>query len=209
MLGNHDQPRIATRVGARQARVAAMLLLTLPGTLTLYYGEELGMTNVPIPPEQVQDPAEKNEPGLGQGRDPERTPMLWDASRSAGFTTGSPWLPLGDDHAASTSKNSSTTRPRSSSLSPVDRLRRTHPALVSGKLQAASQLTNTCSAFSEKEKTNVSWCCSISATTLSRFQSRTPAVVISTYLDRDSQSVNGSLDIRPAEGIVLRLYDSL
>ena len=63
MLGNHDNARIATRVGVQQAPVAAMLLLTLPGTLTIYYGEEIGMTNVPIPPEEVQDPAEKNQPG--------------------------------------------------------------------------------------------------------------------------------------------------
>ena len=57
VLGNHDQPRVASRIGAHQARVAAMLLLTLPGTLTMYYGEEIGMTDVPIAPEDVQDPA--------------------------------------------------------------------------------------------------------------------------------------------------------
>src|SRR5690606_16686417 len=75
VLGNHDQPRIATRVGPAQARVAAMMLLTLRGTPTLYYGDEIGMRNVPIPPDMVQDPYEKNNPGLGLGRDPERTPM--------------------------------------------------------------------------------------------------------------------------------------
>ena len=57
VLGNHDQPRIASRVGAAQARVAAMLLLTLRGTPTLYYGDELGMADVPIPPEQRAGPA--------------------------------------------------------------------------------------------------------------------------------------------------------
>jgi alpha-glucosidase len=97
VLGNHDQPRIATRVGRAQARVAAMLLLTLRGTPTLYYGDELGMANVPIPPERERDPFGKNMPGTGQGRDPERTPMRWDTSPNAGFTTGEPWLPLGDD----------------------------------------------------------------------------------------------------------------
>lgn len=99
VLGNHDQQRIASRVGKQQARVAAMLLFTLPGTLTMYYGEEIGMTDVQIAPDQVQDPAEKNEPGIGQGRDPERTPMCWDQSPLAGFTTGMPWLPLGKDHS--------------------------------------------------------------------------------------------------------------
>ena len=49
VLGNHDQPRIAHRVGVRQARVAAMLLLTLRGTPTMYYGDEIGMTNVADP----------------------------------------------------------------------------------------------------------------------------------------------------------------
>ena len=82
VLGNHDRPRIASRVGAAQARVAAMLLLTLRGTPTLYYGDELGMADVDV---QRFDPA---------GRDPERTPMQWDDG--GGFTSGEPWLPYGD-----------------------------------------------------------------------------------------------------------------
>jgi alpha-glucosidase len=98
VLGNHDKSRIATRVGPAQARVAALLLLTLRGTPTLYYGDEIGMTDVPIPPEQVQDPWEINVPGLGLGRDPERTPMQWDDSPGAGFSTALPWLPVADDH---------------------------------------------------------------------------------------------------------------
>src|SRR5581483_1078905 len=100
VLGNHDKPRIASRVGAQQARVAAMLLLTLRGTPTMYYGDELGMENVTIPPDRVQDPWEKNEPGLGLGRDPQRTPMQWDSSPNAGFTTVIPWLPLAPDHTS-------------------------------------------------------------------------------------------------------------
>ena len=80
VLGNHDQKRIATRVGAAGARLAAMLLLTLRGTPTIYYGDELGLEDVPIPPELVQDRWELNEPGLGLGRDPARTPMPWDSS---------------------------------------------------------------------------------------------------------------------------------
>ena len=99
VLGNHDQPRIATRVGPAQARVAAMLLLTLRGTPTIYQGEEIGMTDVVIPPDRIQDPAEKRQPGVGAGRDPQRTPMQWDATANAGFTTGTPWLPLAPDAA--------------------------------------------------------------------------------------------------------------
>src|ERR1700729_1069376 len=99
VIGNHDQPRIATRIGPAQARTAAMLLLTLRGTPMMYYGEEIGMTDVAIPAAEVQDPAEKNQPGKGMGRDPERTPMQWDSSRFAGFTTGTPWLRLAAAHA--------------------------------------------------------------------------------------------------------------
>jgi alpha-glucosidase len=98
VLGNHDNSRIVSRIGAAQARVAAMMLLTLRGTPTLYYGDEIAMRNVPIPPERVHDPFEKNVPGLGHGRDPERTPMQWSAKPNAGFTTGAAWLPLADDY---------------------------------------------------------------------------------------------------------------
>ena len=99
VIGNHDQPRMATRVGAAQARMAAMLLLTLRGTPMMYYGDEIGMTDVAIPAAEVQDPAEKNQPGKGMGRDPERTPMQWDGSKFAGFTEGTPWLRLAADCA--------------------------------------------------------------------------------------------------------------
>ena len=64
VLGNHDQHRLATRVGPDQARVANMLLLTLRGTPTCYYGDELGMENVPIPLEMVQDPPAVNQPEI-------------------------------------------------------------------------------------------------------------------------------------------------
>lgn len=99
VLGNHDNSRIASRLGVEQAKVAAMLLLTLRGTPTMYYGDELGMEDVPIAPDQVQDPQEKNIPGKGLGRDPERSPMQWDNAEKAGFTTGEPWLPLMKDHS--------------------------------------------------------------------------------------------------------------
>ena len=98
VLGNHDRSRIASRLGAAQARVAAVLLLTLRGTPTLYYGDELGLPDVPIPPERVQDPYELNSPGLGVGRDPVRTPMRWSDGPNGGFCPPGvePWLPLGD-----------------------------------------------------------------------------------------------------------------
>jgi alpha-glucosidase len=98
VLGNHDQKRVATRIGRDQARIAAMLLLTLRGTPTLYYGEELGMRDAPIPADAIRDPWEKREPGLGFGRDPQRTPMQWNASPGAGFSDVATWLPIADDY---------------------------------------------------------------------------------------------------------------
>lgn len=94
VLGNHDQPRITSRVGLQQAKIAAMLLLTLRGTPTIYYGDEIGMTDVPIPKDEVKDPQGLNMPDKNLSRDPERTPMQWNNSENAGFTTGKPWLRL-------------------------------------------------------------------------------------------------------------------
>lgn len=133
VLGNHDQPRVATRVGAAQTRVAAMLLLTLRGTPTMYYGDEIGMENVPIPADRLQDPFEKREPGKGHGRDPQRTPMQWSAAEGAGFTTGEPWLPICAKH---TTVNVEAQRHDAHSLLSLYRelikLRRAHPALSVG-----------------------------------------------------------------------------
>lgn len=96
-FGNHDQPRLVSRVGERQARLVAVLQMTLPGLPVLYYGDELGMKNGFIAPSDEQDPLNRIKPGLGQGRDPERTPMQWDSSPQAGFTRSvHPWLPLTD-----------------------------------------------------------------------------------------------------------------
>jgi oligo-1,6-glucosidase/alpha-glucosidase len=97
VMGSHDAPRIAARIGEAQARVAAMLLLTLRGTPTLYQGDEIGIGKVDIPPDRIRDPQDLRQPGLGIGRDRSRTPMPWDSSPFAGFSTSEPWLPLNDD----------------------------------------------------------------------------------------------------------------
>jgi alpha-glucosidase len=131
VVGNHDRPRIASRVGPEQARVAAMLLLTLRGTPTMYNGDELGMTDVDIPPELQQDPARYD--GAERGRDPQRTPMPWTADAAGGFTTGTPWLPLGAD-VAERNVESQRRNPRSM-LNLYRRLlalRRAEPALAVG-----------------------------------------------------------------------------
>lgn len=97
-FSNHDQHRLVSRFGENQARLIALMQLTLPGLPVIYYGDELGMKNVEIKPEEVQDPVEIRKPGLNQGRDPERTPMLWSDEQYAGFSNAKPWLPIGDDY---------------------------------------------------------------------------------------------------------------
>ncbi|MGQ9458302.1 MAG: alpha-amylase family glycosyl hydrolase, partial [Anaerolineae bacterium] len=81
-----------------RARVAAALLLTLRGTPFLYYGEEIGMREVPIPREEIQDPPGRRFWPFYKGRDGCRTPMQWDGSEHAGFTRGIPWIRVGPDY---------------------------------------------------------------------------------------------------------------
>jgi len=100
VLSNHDRPRIAARVGPAQARVAAMLLLTLRGTPTLYYGDELGIGHVEIAPDRIRDPWAKTRAWPRCRARSSRTPMQWDASAFAGFSTHEPWLPLTPDYEA-------------------------------------------------------------------------------------------------------------
>ena len=129
VLGNHDRPRVAARRGEEQAQVAAMLLLTLRGTPTLYYGDEIGLADVEIPAERVQDPRELLEPGLGFGRDPVRTPMPWDASAHAGFSIVEPWLPLNADWPT---RNVAAEGEMLHLYRALLALRRAHPALAIG-----------------------------------------------------------------------------
>jgi alpha-glucosidase len=97
VIGGHDKKRAASKTGQAQARILATLLLTLRGTPFFFAGDELGMEQVSISPEAAQDPFEKFVPGYDLSRDPQRTPMRWDETHCAGFTTAEPWLPIGSD----------------------------------------------------------------------------------------------------------------
>jgi alpha-glucosidase len=203
VLGNHDRPRIASRVGLAQARVAAMLLLTLRGTPTLYYGDELGMQNVPIPPEAVQDPFERRVPGMGFGRDPVRTPMQWSAAPHAGFTRGQPWLPVSADHEKT---NVAVERADPKSMLSLHRrliaLRSAEPALQLGNFQLV-ETSGDVLAYLREDRFLV-------ALNLGGKPQRAPlahagAIVLSTHLDRAEERVGGTLELRPNEGLIVRL----
>ncbi len=182
-----------------------MLLLTLPGTLTLYYGEEIGMVNVPVPPEEVQDPAEKNEPGIGAGRDPERSPMQWNGTALAGFTTGKPWLPIAASHQQVNVE--ALDRQPSSILNLYRRLltlRKQEECLIVGEMVGIAAEKNVLryGRFTASESLLLLLnLCHEPA------RSVTPAgtIILSTCLDREGEDVSGEVGLRASEGLLIRL----
>jgi alpha-glucosidase len=209
VLGNHDQPRIAARVGASQARVAAMMLLTLRGTPTMYYGYEIGLGRIEIPPDDVQDPWEKNEPGRGLGRDPQRTPMQWDASANAGFTQARPWLPV--DAGFATRNVAELSRDPGSILNlyrTLIALRRRHPALHAGRYAAVTTDRDVLAYEREHGADRLLILLNMAHRhhTFRRPAAAPGAVIIaSTQLDRAGELVNSEVELRPDEGLVVRL----
>ncbi|MXO49249.1 DUF3459 domain-containing protein [Erythrobacter vulgaris] len=102
---NHDAPRAISRWWSaadrrEAARMKMTLLACLRGNIILYYGEELGLTQLDIPFEQLQDPEAIANWPLTLSRDGARTPMPWEASPAhSGFTEGESWLPVGEENA--------------------------------------------------------------------------------------------------------------
>lgn len=129
VLGNHDMARLATRIGYPAARAACIALLALPGAKFIYYGDELGMEDVPIPTQLLQDPSTVS-------RDPERTPMRWTPGPHAGFSQVEPWLPVGPE---GTTRNVQVMLEDELSILNLYRqmisLYHAHPALYSGAFE--------------------------------------------------------------------------
>jgi alpha-glucosidase len=207
VLGNHDRPRIASRIGRDQARIAAMLLLTLRGTPTIYYGDEIGMTQVPIPPERVQDPFEQNVPGIGVGRDGCRTPMQWSAERNAGFTAGEPWLPLADDFR---SENVENARADPASILNLHRrliaLRRSRPVLTAGAYRPLAAHGDLLLYRREHADDRVTVALNLGREPATVPLASTPpetCVLLSSNADREGEAINGEIDLRGNEGLVI------
>lgn len=205
VLGNHDRPRVATRVGEAQARVAAMLLLTLRGTPTLYYGDEIGMKQVPIAPDQVQDPFEKNVPGIGVGRDGCRTPMQWATGENAGFTAGTPWLPLDDDYRE---KNAAALAvdPHSilSLYVKLISLRKRTPELVFGDYDPVETQDAVLAYRRTYDDQSILIALNFRGEPAS-LHVGAGEVLVSTELDRAGENVPGPLELRGNEGVIVRL----
>jgi alpha-glucosidase len=205
VIGGHDKRRAAGKVGQPQARILAMLLLTLKGTPFLFAGDELGMEQVPIPPDRVQDPYEKLVSGYGLSRDPQRTPMRWDGTSTGGFTTGDPWLPMGNDVAA---RNVTRFQADERSLLWLYRrlihLRRTEPALVAGeqvpmrsrhdilmykRIRGDEELLVALNTVHQPRKVE---------------QLGEGTLLLSTALDREQMCISGSILLRGDEGVVIK-----
>ena len=213
VLGNHDEPRAASRFGARQARVAMMLLLTLRGTPTVYYGDELGMSNVVIPPERIQDPQEKNVPGLGLGRDPARTPMQWDASPNAGFCPPNvtPWLPVAPGYEQ---VNVAVEREEATSMLTLTRallaLRRSKPALNRGSFYGLDGGSEDCFVYLrqfENERLLVALNFSEEPQRVWVPELGVGQVLLSTSLSRKERIHMAALSLHGHEGCIIELLD--
>lgn len=207
VLSNHDKPRIATRAGIEQARVAGMLLLTLRGTPTMYYGDEIGMCDVDVPAHRVRDPQALNL-GRRLGRDPARTPMQWDETENAGFTTGAPWLPIGDDYVE---RNVRVQQREPASMLSFYRtllaIRRARPALRVGDHEPLETgVADTISYLRTWKRERM--------LVVLNFASR-PATVpaqelrgrieLSTHPDRDGEHVEENVHLRGNEGVLVAL----
>jgi len=210
VLGNHDESRLASRFGRIEARVAAMLLLTLRGTPTLYYGDEIGMVDVPIPPEQQQDPWGFRVPGLG--RDPGRTPMQWSPQPNAGFSapdTPHLWLPLAPDYCEVNVERQLADP--TSLLSLYRRLlayRQASPALKLGSYHPLDGVPEDCYLYSRQsagQQLLVALNFAAREQRLSLPGLAGAAIVVSTYLDREGAIGAGELNLRANEGLILEL----
>jgi alpha-glucosidase len=211
VLGNHDEPRIINRAGPALVRLAMLLLLTLRGTPTLYYGDEIGMHNGDILPDQVRDPLEKNMPGLGLGRDPERTPMQWDSSLNAGFCSPGvePWLPIPADYQQI---NVAVEREDPHSLLILTRrlieLRRSRPTLSIGSYRAIDGVPDGCFVYlrqSSGQHYLVALNFSGQEQIVKLPEMGYGRILLSTYLDREEPVDLAFLRLRGEEGSVLKV----
>ena len=203
VLGNHDRPRIASRIGPAQARVAALLLLTLRGTPTIYMGDELGMVDTAIPAAEVQDPAEQREPGKGLGRDPERTPFPWKSGPGAGFTTGKPWLRIGADTPLSVQRNDPASMV--SLYRALLALRRQYPALSTGAISdVAADRAVLSFRRSKCESTTFAVMANLGHVPIV-VDHKASETILSTCGSRIGEQVAGTLSLRADEAVILRL----
>lgn len=212
VLGNHDRTRMVTRFGGEaQARAAAMLLLTLRGTPTLYYGDEIGLPDVPIPPEKIQDPQGRNL-GPERSRDVCRTPMQWDASPNAGFCPPEvePWLPVTADYKT---RNVAVMSQDPTSILTLYHqllaLRQETPALFGGRYRPVDAgVPSDCYVYvreADGSRYLVALNFAAEPRTLALAEAEEGRILLSTHLDREEPATLGALQLRAYEGVIIAL----
>jgi alpha-glucosidase len=184
-----------------------MLLLTLRGTPTLYYGDEIGMHQVAIPPDRVQDPFEKNVPGIGVGRDGCRTPMQWDATRNGGFSTAAPWLPLASDF---THENVANLEADAQSIlqlyKALIRLRKHSPQLQSGDYVPVAAEGDLLLYRRWSNGATATIVLNLGGEPVSLESSAkglAGEILLSTLMDRNGEKIADTLDLRANEGVII------
>jgi alpha-glucosidase len=203
-LGNHDRSRLATRIGRAQARVAAMLLLTLRGTPVWLYADELGMVDVPVPRERQRDHFGLTDGGVSH--DPARTPMPWNGGRNAGFSGADEaalWLPLSPDYA--TLNVEAQLADPTSMLNLVRALlalRKRSEALRRGAYAEHPAGDEHCLVHA-RESGEDRVVVALNLTDVPRHLALGGEIVLSTGLDRYGERVD-ELVLRPDEGVIVR-----
>lgn len=208
VLGNHDEARLASRIGPDQARLAAMLLLTLRGTPTIYYGEEIGMQNGKIPPHRQLDPAGLRQPG--QGRDMCRTPMQWhDQQPHGGFSPPSTeelWLPIGEYQKINVASQLDDPTSLLALYRSLLAIRKRSPCLQVGSYHPLPDPPQGCFLYRRiyaGEQTLVALNFSGEERQVKRPHPAFTQVLLSTHMDRKGKLTSG-LTLRPAEGLILK-----
>jgi len=216
VLGSHDEPRLATRVGERQARTAAMLLLTLRGAPFIYYGEEIGMTDGPIPEHRLRDPWPRTAGLPHLSRDPARTPMQWEATPGAGFSPAAanserpePWLPINPNHRLRNVQTQlADSRSQLSLYRRLLHLRRTSPALHTGSYRSAAGAPEDTYVYYRtqgEQELLVALNFTAAEVMLQLGDARSGRLVLSTELDREGSVRLSRFALRAHEGIVIEL----
>jgi alpha-glucosidase len=210
VLGNHDEDRLASRIGIDQVRIAAMLLLTLRGTPTIYFGEEIGMTSVEIPRERQKDPAGLRQ--AGQGRDLCRTPMQWSAEPNAGFSspaTKELWLPIGENYQeVNVLRQIDDEKSILTLYRRLLALRAQTPALQWGDYQPIDGTPRDCFVYlrtTPDEKYLMALNFSSEALYIDLPHLGKGIITLSTYLDREGSVDLMRLELRSNEGLVIQL----
>jgi alpha-glucosidase len=201
---NHDVGRFPTRWGGddpRKTRSALLMLLTLRGTPILYAGDEIGMPEVAVPRERLQDPVGVRNWPEDPGRDRARTPMQWTGEANGGFTLPGvePWLPMGDAARC----NVADQREDAGSILHLCRdlmaLRRTRADLRRGPYRSIGSSPGLW-VWGRGDRTVVAVNLTDEPSTLDL---RDGTVLLGTRRSRDGERVRGEIRLEPWEGLVV------